>query len=105
MQVGDGEGGNFVCLDNENGSVREPPQPKPPHAVAERMTRVRTLGDALPRRPHFIDEPPLEARCLRGVPCDRLIKFGGSLSQQPDVHRRLACLPNISSKSSASSSP
>ncbi len=105
MQVSDGEDDDFVRLDNVNYSVREPPQPKPPHAVAEGMPSVRTLGDTLSRRSHFIDEPPLEARRLGGVPCDRLIKLGGSRRQQPDIHGRLACLANVSSKSSASSSP
>ena len=105
MQISDGEDDEFVRLHNVNHSVREPPQAKPPHAVAERMPCVRTLGDALPRRPNFIDEPPLEARRLGGVPCDRLIKFGGSRRQQPDVTGGRHVWPNISSKSSASSSP
>ncbi len=105
MQVSDGEDDDFARLDNINQSVREPPQPKAPHAVAERMPSVRALGDALPRLPHFIDEPPLEARRLRGVPRDRLIQLGRSRSQQPHIHGRLACLANASSKSSAASSP
>ena len=105
MQVSDGKNYDFVCLDSVNQSVGEPPQPKPPHAFTKRMPRVRALGDALSRRPYLIDDLPLEARRLRGVPCDRLVQFGSSRSQQPDIHGELACFANVSSKSSASSSP
>ena len=105
MQVSDGEDDDFVHLDNVNQCVWKPPQPKPPSAVAERAPRVRALGDALPRLPHFIDKPLFEARRLCGVPGDRLLQLGGSRRQQPDIHGRLAYLANVSSKSGASSSP
>jgi hypothetical protein len=54
MEVSDGEDDDFARLDNVNQSIRELPQPKPPHAVAERMPCIGPLRDALPRRPHFI---------------------------------------------------
>ncbi len=72
---------------------------------ARLAARLRAIGDAFPRRPDVIDESPFEARRLRGVRSDRLFQFVGRRRQQPDIHERLACFANVSSKSSALISP
>ena len=101
MQVSNGEDGDFVLLDDVNQSIRESPQPKPPQVGAEWMPRV-------PMRFRAFHISSMNRRSRPGACAAYMrppLQFGGSRSQQPDIHGRVACFANVSSKSSASSSP